>query len=240
VTPRSTARHLRVYRVALLLYPSAFRRSYREPMLQLFGDCVRDAGPKVWLRTVPDLVRTIPSLQLEAVMSARHSASRVVAIALVVAAGVVAALGFGGPAMFGVVGIAVLAVLGIGRGGLVPVFRGERAPLRHALVQTWWAPVAGFAGGALLFVGFGTIFEAQNWGGRIFGSAIMLAFGFGTLYGLTRRPFSRSSGNALILITTIPGFLFFWVVIPTIISLVIWIGVLTSGFSDESVAPAPT
>ena len=140
--------------------------------------------------------------------------------------------------MFAAVGILVVAILALGRGALVPVFRGERAPLRHALVQTWWAPVAGFAGAALLFFGFGTIFEAHNWGGRIFGSAILMGFGVGLLYGLTRRPFARSSGNALILITTIPGFLFFWVLIPTVISLVIWIGVFTSGFSDEAATPA--
>lgn len=230
--------HLRIYRALLVLYPRSFRREYRDPMVQLFCDCLRDRGARVWLRTVPDVARSVPVLRLEAVMSARHSASRAVAIALVVLAGVVAALGAGGPAMFAAVGIIVVAVLALGRGALVPVFRGERAPLRYALVQTWWAPIAGFAGGALLFFGFGTIFEADNWGGRIFGSAILMGFGGLLLYGLTRRPFARSSGNALILITTIPGFLFFWVLIPPIVALVIWVGVFSSGFSDEAVAPA--
>ena len=171
-------------------------------------------------------------------MAGGRTASKVVALALIVLAGFVVALGAGGPAVVIVLLLAVLTVLALGRGALVPVFRGARAPLRHALVQTWWAPIVGLAAGALIFLGFGTIFEAHNWGGRIFGSAILMAFGCVMLLGLTRRPFSRSSGNTLILITTIPGFIFFWALWPTVISLVIWIGVLTSGFEDKAVAPA--
>jgi hypothetical protein len=232
------SRHLRVYRALLLLYPRSFRRSYREPMLQLFRDCVQDAGARVWLRTVPDLVRTVPAQRIEAVMSARHSGTRVVGLALLVLGAVVVALGVGGPAVVAALLILFVAVLVAGRGALLPVFRGERAPLRYAVRQTWWAPVAALLGVAMLLFGIGTIFEAHNWGGRVFGSALLLAFGFGMLYGLTRRPFSRQSGNGLILITTIPALLFFWVIVPTVAALVIWVGVLTSGFSDESVVPA--
>jgi len=229
---------VRIYRMLLVLYPRTFRREYREPMLQLFGDCMRDGGAKVWLRTVPDLVRTIPALRLEAVMASGHAVRRVLAFALVALGAVVVVMGVGGPAVIAAILIVVIALLALGRGSLGPVFRGERAPLRHAVVQTWWAPVAAFAGAALIFFGFGTIFEAHNWGGRIFGSAILMAFGGVMFLGLTRRPFARSSGNALILITTVPGFLFFWALIPPLISLVVWIGVFTSGFEDKAVAPA--
>jgi hypothetical protein len=229
--------HLRLYRALLMLYPRSFRRDYREPMLQLFGDCVRERGAKIWLRTIPDLIRTVPVLRLEAVMAGRHTASKVVALVLVVIGAVVAS-GVGGPAIVAALAIGVVAVLALGRGTLVPVFRGERAPLRAALVQTWWAPIVGVAAGALILLGFGTIFEAHNWGGRIFGSAILMGFGFLMLYALTRRPFARMSSNALILIMTVPGFLFFWAVWPTVISLAIWIGVFTSGFEDKAVAPA--
>jgi hypothetical protein len=230
--------HLRIYRALLVLYPRAFRRDYREPMVQLFGDSLRDRGGRAWLRTVPDLVRTVPSLRLEAVTAGRHPASKVAALFLAVLGGVVVALGVGGPAVVVGVAIAVVALLALARGTLVPVFRGVRAPLRHALVQTWWAPIAGLLGATMIFFGVGTIFEAHNWGGRIFGSTLLIAFGTGMLYGLTRRPFARTSGNALILITSIPAFLFFWMVIPTVVALVIWIGVFTSGFEDKTVAPA--
>jgi len=230
--------HLRIYRALLILYPRAFRRDYREPMLQLFGDCLCDRGARAWLRAVPDFARTVPVLRLEAVMAGRHAASKVAALFLAVLGGVVVALGVGGPAVVAGLAIAMVAVLALGRGTLVPVFRGERAPLRHALVQAWWAPIAGLLGAAMIFFGVGTIFEAHNWGGRVFGSAILIGLGSGMLYGLARRPFARTSGNALILITSIPAFLFFWMVIPTVVALVVWVGVFTSGFDDQAVAPA--
>jgi hypothetical protein len=223
-----------------MLYPRAFRRSYREPMVQLFGDCVRTAGAKVWLRTIPDLVRTVPAQRIEAAMALLrvNTLARVVAIVLIVLGGVVVAMGSGGPVIVAAFALAAMAFLALGRGTLVPVFRGERAPLRHALVQAWWAPLAGLLGAAMIFFGVGTIFEAHNWGGRVVGSSILLAFGFGMLFGLARRPFARASGNALILITTIPAMLFFWVIVPTVVALVVWVGVLSSGFSDDSVTPA--
>jgi hypothetical protein len=230
--------NLRLYRALLLLYPRSFRREYCQPMLQLFGDCERERGAKVWLRTIPDLVRTVPILRLEAVMTSGPLASKVIAMALIALGTVVFAMGLGGPAITAAILFAVIGTLAIGRGALVPVFRGERAPLRYAVVQTWWAPIAALAGATLIFFGFGTIFEAHNWGGRIFGSTILMAFGFGMFLGLTRRPFARASGNGLILITTIPAFPVFWLVVPTVVALVIWVGVFTSGFDDKAVAPA--
>src|SRR5437763_9646223 len=121
--------HVRIYRALLLLYPRSFRREYRESMLQLFGDCERDRGAKVWLRAVPDLVITVPALRLEAVMTRGHTASKVVALALLVLGAVVVGLGLGGPAVVAALGIVIVAVLALGRGTLLPVFRGERAPL---------------------------------------------------------------------------------------------------------------
>ena len=65
-----------------------------------------------------------------------------------------------------------------------------------------------------------------------------MGFGVLLLYGLARRPFARMSGNALILITTIPFLLFFWMVIPPLVAIVIWVGIFSSGFEDKAVAPA--
>jgi len=230
--------HLRIYRTLLVLYPRSFRRDYREAMLQLFGDCVRDRGARVWLRTIPDLVRSVPVLRLEAVMAGGHRVSKVAAFGLIPVGAVVFAMGIGGFAVTAALLVVVITLLALGRGALVPVFRGERAPLRYAVVQTWWAPIAALLGATMIFFGFGTIFEAHNWGGRIFGSAILMAFGLGMFLGLTRRPFARASGNGLILVTTIPAFPVFWLVVPTVVALVIWVGVFTSGFDDKSVAPA--
>ncbi len=116
------------------------------------------------------------------------------------------------------------------------VFFGERAPLRPSVVQAWWAPIAALLGVVMILMGIGTIFEAHNIGGRIFGSSVLLAFGGTMVLGLMRRPFDRVAGNSMILIATIPAFAFFWIVVPAVAGLLVWIGVLSAGFSE---GPAP-
>lgn len=234
---RAVARHRALYRTLLLLYPRRFRRAYAEPMAQVFADCVRDRGARVWLRTVPDLLRTVPTQRIEAVMARVGHGVRPVVLVFVVFAAVVVGLG-AGRGVFLVAVLALMVALATQRGALVSLTSGERAPLRHALVQAWWAPVAGLLGGAMLLFGVGTIFEAHNWGGRIFGSALLMAFGAAMLLGLKRRPFDRQAGNSLILLTTIPPLLFFWVIVPPVAAIVVWIGVLSSGSGDKSPATA--
>jgi hypothetical protein len=235
-SPRSLARHRSLYRALLVLYPRSFRRSYAEPMVQLFGDRLRDVGPRAWLRTVPDLVRTIPVERTEAVMSRlRHSpAARVVALAVAVLGAALVSLGKGGGVVV-VVALAVVAILVAQRRRFAALPRGDRAPLRHAVVQAWWAPVAGLLGLAMIVAGIGTVFEAHNWGGRIVGSTLLTAFGLAMLFGLVRRPFTRQAGNSLILMATIPALLFFWVIVPPIAAIIVWIGLLKDGFSDQPV-----
>lgn len=227
---------MRFYRALLVLYPRSFRRVYAEPMLQLFADQQRDLGRRAWLRVAPDLIKTAPMQRIEAVMSSR-TARPVAAAAVAVAGLAVVALGVGGPAVF-VVALAVAGVLWGQRKLVLGVRRGGRAPLRHAVTQAWWAPVAAFIGVAQILFGIGTVFEASNMGGRIIGSSVMMGIGAVMLFGLMRRPFSREGGNVLILLATVPALTFFWVVIPTVLAVIVWIGVLTSGFSDEKVAAA--
>jgi hypothetical protein len=77
------------------------------------------------------------------------------------------------------------------------------------------------------------VFEAHNLGGQIFGSAFLFAFGATMLLGLVRRPFARDAGNTMILIATLPLFPFFWLVVPPLVGIVIWVGVITSGFGER-------
>ena len=65
-----------------------------------------------------------------------------------------------------------------------------------------------------------------------------MAFGFGMFYGLVRRPFTRQGGNMLILLATIPPLLVFWLIVPPIMAILVWVGVIRSGFAEPSVAPA--
>lgn len=225
-------RHLSLYRALLALYPRSFRQDYGDDMHQLFGDRLRELGGRAWLEAVPDLIRTLPRQRMEAVMASLGPAARLgVLVALGVGA-VAASIGLGGGAVPVLVVLAVLLLVARNRAILAAPF-GERAPVWPAVTQAWWAPVAALAGLAMLVFGVGTIFGASNLGGRIFGSGLMLLLGSTMILGLMRRPFDRVAGNSMILVATVPGFPFFWLVVPTVVALVIWIGVLSSGFSDE-------
>ena len=133
-----------------------------------------------------------------------------------------------------IIAVAVVAVL-VSQRRLFASLGGERAPLRHAVVQAWWAPVAGLLGLAMILAGIGTIFEAHNLGGRIVGSSLLLAFGGAMLLGLMRRPFARTQGNALVLLATVPAFPFFWLIVPPLAAIAIWVGVLAGGFEEPAV-----
>ena len=233
----AAGRHRALYRALLRLYPRSFRDAYAAPMAQLFADRLGDRGSRAWLETVPDLVRTVPPQRMEAVMARLGPGARVVALALVVLAAVVVSTGMGGPAV-AIVALAVAGVLVTRRRVFASVPFGERAPLWPALTQAWWAPVAGVLGVAMLLAGVGTVFEAHNLGGRVFGSTLFAAFGAAMLLGLMRRPFDRMTGNSLILLATVPALLFFWVIVPPLAAVLVWVGVLSSGFEAPRVADA--
>jgi hypothetical protein len=223
----------------LVLYPRSFRADYAAPMVQVFGDRLRDVGARAWLQAIPDLVRTVPGQRIEAVMSRLSPAARVLVLAAVVLGLSLLSIGLGGGLAPGIA-VAVLVVVVAQRRRFASLPLGERAPLRRAVIQTWWAPVATLLGFAMILGGFGTIFEATNLAGRIFGSALLFAFGLTMLLGLMRRPFDRVAGNSLILLATVPAFPFFWLLVPPVAGILVWVGVLSSGFSDQELAAATT
>jgi len=60
----------RIYRTLLRAYPERYRRQYEEPMVQLFRDQMRAAETwlgmaRLWMRTIADLVRTVPARHAE-------------------------------------------------------------------------------------------------------------------------------------------------------------------------------
>lgn len=230
---RAAARHQALYRALIVLYPRHFREGYAEPMAQLFADRVRDVGARAWLRALPDLVRTVPVERIEAVMSRLGRGGRVLALALAVLGATVVTIGAGAGAV-PIIAVAVVAVL-VSQRRLFASLGGERAPLRHAVVQAWWAPVAGLLGLATVLAGVANIVEANNLGGRVVGSTLLLAFGGAMLVGLMRRPFERTTGNAIILLATIPALALWWAIVPPIAALVIWVGVVASGFEEPAV-----
>lgn len=231
----SSRLHLAAYRALLRLYPRSFRQSYGDPMTQLFADRLRDIGGRAWVETARDLLRTVPTQRMEAAMARLSPGARVgVLVALVVGA-VAASIGLGGGAVPLLLLIAVVVVVVRHRSVMAAPF-GDRAPLWPAVTQGWWAPLAALLGAAMLVMGIGTIFEASNLGGRIFGSGLLLGLGSVMLVGLMRRPFDRVAGNSMILVATVPAFAFFWVVVPTVVALLVWIGVLSAGFDAPRAA----
>ena len=233
---RSCVRHQALYRSLLVLYPRSFRDHYAEPMAQSFGDRFREVGVRAWARTTSDLIRTVPTERIEATMARQGPATRVVMLAFLVLATTVVAIGLGSGASW-VLAITVALVVVSQRRMFASLPFGDRAPLRHAVVQTWWAPAAGLLGALMVAFGVGTVFEAHNWGGRIVGSGLLMAFGAAMLLGLMRRPFDRRGGNTLILLATVPPLLFFWVIVPPLLAIIVWIGVLKGGFSEDHAAP---
>jgi len=57
------------------------------------------------------------------------------------------------------------------------------------------------------------------------------------LWRLPSWPFPTAPVRSILLATT-PALLFFWVIVPPLAAIVIWIGVLSSGFSDRRAVPA--
>ncbi len=60
----------RIYRALLKAYPAEYLRCYGEPMEQMFSDQLNAASGfgaflRLWLRTVADLLRTVPAQHLE-------------------------------------------------------------------------------------------------------------------------------------------------------------------------------
>ena len=156
-------------------------------MEQLLRDQLRDENPvRVWGRTVLDLLLTVPSLRLEAHMSARSSApvygaAAVASSALAVIAG--SAVGVG---LIGVAGVLVF-------GGLAVVAWGRARALGdggHAAAHWWKYLAAGAAGfvGAVVWVnvGEGTLGE-NGWAlfmGVLLTSVVLMAVG--VALGITR------------------------------------------------------
>jgi hypothetical protein len=182
------------------------------------------------LRAVPDLIRTLPVERIEAVMSRMNPQARALALAFAVLGTAAVTIGVGVGAA-PVIALAVAGVLFTQR-GFFSSMGGERAPLRPAVAQAWWAPLAALLGLAMLLAGVVNIFEANNLSGRIVGSVLLLAFGCGMFLGLMRRPFNRAQGNTLILVATVPAMALWWSIVPPLVAIAVWIGVLRSGFDE--------
>ncbi|MDP9182390.1 MAG: hypothetical protein M3P04_06390 [Actinomycetota bacterium] len=134
-----------LYGGLLRLYPRAFRNEYGEDMVLLLQHQLRDENAaRVWGRLLLDLAITVPSLRLEAHMSARTSAP-VVFGALTV--GSLALAVIGGTA----VGVSLVGAAGALLFGSLAVISWRRTQAlgrSGTATASWWKYV--LAGGAVL------------------------------------------------------------------------------------------
>ena len=149
-----------VYRTLAALYPKAFRDEYRDDLVAAFAAQCRDQSVgRVWLRTLRDLIVTVPNQHLESRMK-RPSPHSVAVVALSIAVGVsVLALASGtGPTtwIFLVVALGALLVAGLSWAAARPA-RADTLSER----LTWWK-LAG-SGIAVLAVVIGLI-NIPIWG----------------------------------------------------------------------------
>lgn len=229
-----------VYRRLLVLYPPSFRREYGEPMTQLFGDRVRDRGSlRAWAGVLPDLVRTVPTQRIEAAMTHLSTSARILIVTLFIAVCAFTVVVRGGGLVIPAA-IALVVVAATQRRHLRGLLRGgERAPFLRSLVQTWWAPVAVALAGFEILFAIEVMLRGANLPGRIIGGGLAMASGLGIFNGLMRRPFERAYGNVFVLLGTLLPLMIFWMLVPPLAAIIVWVGVFTSGFSTRPmVTPA--
>jgi hypothetical protein len=225
-----------VYRRLLVLYPRSFRRDYGEPMAQLFADRVRDRGrARAWAGVLPDLLRTIPKERIEALMTRLSPNARVLIVTLAAAVSmfllVVAGGGVAIPAA-----VTLVVVAATQRRHLRGLLRGSaRAPFFRSLVQAWWTPVAVALAAFEILFALEVMRHGANLPGRFIGGGLALASGLGIFNGLMRRPFERAYGNVFVLLGTLLPLMIFWMLVPPLAAIVVWVGVFTGGFGDSPV-----
>ena len=101
-----------------------------------------------------------------------------------------------------------------------------------AVRQAWWAPVAAVLAVCNVVVGVVLILANDDSGSRIWGG-LFIASGIIILLGLLSRRERRTPGNVLVLLGTVPSLLVFWLVVPVILAVVVIVGVLKDGWTNQ-------
>lgn len=138
------------YRLAICLYPKAFRDEFRDDLVLLFTDQLADEGrPRVCARTAVDFALSLPLRHLESHMQPTSSLSSPSIAPVLFGALAFSALAVGlvvgHPA---ILGACAVVALGSGGLGLVAANRSRRLSEPHPMSARWFPLLA--AGVALL------------------------------------------------------------------------------------------
>lgn len=226
------------YRLLLHLYPGSFRRQYGGLMTQAFSDRLAERGGlRTWFSIAGDLSLSVPQQLLEVTVLSQKWMAALTALAAATMV-VAAAIGAGPPIVLigAVVGfITFLGLWSVKKSGRpADLLYGDSAPK----LWKWWTVLA-----VLLAISYVIAAAAQvindpkmtNFG------ALGIMSGFAALIavGLKLRSHSRIAGDWMIVFATVPGLMFFWVVVPAVVGLAIVIGAVME-ISRAVKAPAAT
>ncbi len=234
MTPgRSLARHQRIYRTLLLLYPRAFRQVYGADMVQVFGDRLREERERsghgttaVWLRTLVDLFKSAPVQRLEKKMSKEAAFAILFALILIVAVAAFS-MGIGGLAINVALGALIVTALALGASG---AFRRENArnarPAGKIGLRDWWVVLAGVMGVVEIAFVVGQLIRDPKWENGV-ALVVVGCFGLVALAGCWLRSRSRSSGDWMIVIGILPFAGLWWLIVPGLLVVVVTVMAVT-------------
>ena len=227
---RSLARHKRIYRTLLLLYPRAFRQVFGADMVQVFGDMLREerersrprASTVVWLRTLLDLFKTAPLQRMEKPLS-REVAFGILFVLGLAFAPVAMTLGFRSPGISITLGALVAAGIGLVASGS---FRKKNAMNDHGAerigLREWWVVLAAIMGVfetlvAIRRVGISQLVVDHKIEDAV-GLTVLVGSGLLAVAGSWFRFRSRGLGDWLMVVGLLPYLTLFWLIYPPILA----------------------
>jgi hypothetical protein len=153
----TTARLVTAYRLAIRLYPRAFRDEFGDDLVQLFADQLADErAPRIVARTVLDLALSVPQRHLESDMRTTRSSILPVVFFVAALSSLAVGLVVGHPAVLGVCAVVTLAFVTL---GLVAVHRARPLSEVRSAPSRWWVALTT---GVVLMVGLVVVTNATG------------------------------------------------------------------------------
>lgn len=148
---------VQTYRLAVRLYPKAFRDEYGEDLVLLLTEQLRDErAPRVAVRTAVDLLLTVPHRHLESRMSTTRPSTLPTVLGAVALSALIVTIVVGHPA---VLAGGVAAFLALGGLALLAAHRDRPLSAPRPWSSRWWLLLTS---GLVLFAGLAVVTSATG------------------------------------------------------------------------------
>ncbi|HVL82403.1 MAG TPA: hypothetical protein VM840_12515 [Actinomycetota bacterium] len=225
---------MRLYRFLMLAYPRSFRDRFGEEMLLDLEEARREMGPRIWTRTLTELVTVAPRARWEEGMVKTKLIAGVFLL-LIAGGGTMLVTGLGPDIRSAFVPLLILA-------GLVALMGIAAATSRAGAERTyavegrrwWWIP-AGLLGLLQVAMGVGQFIDdpsSSNLGALV----LFVLFGGLILGGMSVQ--NRVAGNWMIAAGALPMLPFVWMVGPPVLALVTIVMAVSDNLRAARRAPA--